>query len=495
MDGEAIKEVEKKLEFGAGEILLLFLIALNILEFAGLLPHDLDYLKKIISWVALGYLLYKADLTEIIFGYKDKLIDTLLILAYFLIIMKNFIVFSKTAVDAIGSLEGSFLMPLYIFILDHALAFEIITFYIGAILLIIVACFNLFLNVDIKAPSIMAMIHSEGMSEGIGQRIGRTITSFLIFVTFFIVVFNLIMEWLAWAIDSSILVLAIFFYFFFFIKYSRKFDAENFVYKVGNVGSDFYRNAIRLFHSKDTIMIAVSGILVLHLITDAGIFILPYITGKEISYFTALGAGHETIITLASASLASVQAGLAKALVIIGYLFNVLAALFLFIGPAFIWYELYSGERKGIPRIAYFLFFSSIAYLLMNPVFSMKRILIERIAGVDIITTSLGMQNIQLYTMIAIAAGMTAFALTYMHVLRRCLKYIIFSLVAMFFGYYIYLFSFDIVAFYINALFNGIPALAKFYFLIFLAATMLFYSIGGIYFIYIALYSLHKKEV
>ena len=495
MDEDAIKEVERKLEFGVGEILLIFLISLDIIEFAGILPHDLDYAKKIISWAALGYLLYTADLTEIFFGYKDKLIDVLLILAYFMLIMKNFVVFSKTAVDAIGDVGGSFLMPLYLFILDNAYQFEMWTFYIGAGLIIAIACSNLFLNVDVKKPSMMAMIHREGPSSGAAERLKRTATSFLIFVTFFIVVFNLVMEWLAWAIDSSILVLAIFFYFFFFIKYSRRFDAERFVYKLGNVGSDFYTNVIRLFHSRETIMVGVAGILVLHLITDAGVFILPYILGKNIDYFATLGAGHDTIISLASASLALLETGAMKALAVAGYVFNILAALFLLFGPAFVWYELYKQKRVRIPRAAYLLFFSSVIYFILNPVFSMKRISLGSVSGVDITTSALGVNNILLLTAIAAAAGITAFALTYSHPARRGMKYIMFSVLGVFFAFYIFTFSTDLISFYLNAIISRAPLLVSLYFIVFLAATALFYFLGGIYFIYISIYKLHKKEV
>jgi hypothetical protein len=94
MDGktkEEIKNIEKRLEFGIGEALLICLIILDILEFLNILPTDLDYIKRIVSWAVVGYLLYKVDLTEIFFGYKDRIIDISLILAYFLLIMKNFV--------------------------------------------------------------------------------------------------------------------------------------------------------------------------------------------------------------------------------------------------------------------------------------------------------------------------------------------------------------------------------------------------------------------
>ncbi len=493
--GESIKEVERKLELGAGELLLIFLILLNILEFSGFLTHDLDYVKKIVSWAALGYLLYKADLTEVFFGYKDRLIDASLIIAYFLLIMKNFVAFSKAALAEIGSSGDSFLVPLYQLIAENSLAFEMWTFYAGAIILILIASLNLVLNFEVRRPSLMGMIHEEGPPSGAGDRLARTVMSLVIFVAFFILVFNLVMEWLAWVIDSPILVIAIFFYFFVFLKYYSRFDTANFIYRVGNVGSGFYRNAIRLFHSRRTIMTGMAGILVLHLITDAGVFLLPYVTGKRISYFAELGAGHQTIISLASSSLASLQSLWPKALAILGYALNSIAAVFLLLGPAFIWYELYTRKRVDVPRPVYLVFYSSIAYLALNPVFSMKKLSLGSVGGVDIATHALNSGSLGLHAAIAAGAGIAALIMACIPVVRKLVKYLIFLIVSLFFAYYIFLFSVDIGRFYVNALSSGLPLLVAFFFVLFLCANVLFYLCGGLYFVYAALWKLHKKEL
>ena len=46
------------------EIFLALLILLAVLDFFEILPGDLDYVKKIISWTIIGYLIYKASLTR-----------------------------------------------------------------------------------------------------------------------------------------------------------------------------------------------------------------------------------------------------------------------------------------------------------------------------------------------------------------------------------------------------------------------------------------------
>jgi hypothetical protein len=492
---EMSESLKDRVEIGLGEIIVIALILVDILEFAGFLPYSLNYMDNVLEWAGLCYLLYKADLTEIFFGYKDKLIDILLILAYFLMIMKDFVVFSKTSIESVTTVSYSFLVPFYTFVVDNAYELQMWTFCAGAVMLILIAALNLFLNFEVKKPSIMAMMHEEGKPADFKDRLKRTVTSFMIFVFFFIFVFNLIMEWIAWAIDSSILIIAIFVYLFIFVKVYKKFNATNFIYKLGDGTSDFYTNFIKLFHEKSTIMIGVTGILVLHLITDGGIFIMPYILGKEIQYFASLGAGHETIISLARASLGAVSGTLMKALVVIGYAFNSIAAVLLFVGPAFIWYELYDKKKVHIPKIVYFLFFSSVSYLLLNAVLGIKRLGLSDIAGVDIFTKSLSLDNLAMYTAIAFAIGVIAFAMRFNKNAKRAIKIIAFSGTGLLFCYYIIVYSIDIMRAYVNTIIAGAPSLILFYYIIFLFATFFFYFGGAVYFVYISLYKLHKREV
>lgn len=493
---ELAESLKKKVEIGIGEIIILALILVDILEFAGLLPYSLNYMDNVLEWAGLCYLLYKADLTEIFFGYKDKKIDVMLIIAYLLMIIKDFVVFSKASIESVTSVQYSFIVPLYTFILDHAYELQMWTFCAGAVILMGIAALNLFLNFEVKKPSIMAMLHEEGRPANFMDRLKRTFSSFIIFVLFFIFVFNLIMEWVAWAIDSSILIIAVFVYLFIFIKIYKKFEVTNFIYKIGDGTSDFYTNFIKLFHEKSTILIGVAGILVLHIITDGGIFIIPYILGKDIQYFANLGAGHDTIIELARASLSAAGGTtMMKGLVVLGYALNSIAAVLLFVGPAFIWYELYSRKKVHIPKIVYFLFFSSVSYLILNPVFGIKRIGMGDIAGVDIFTKGLSSSSIMMQTLIALAIGIIAFAMRYNHVTKRMVKWIAFSGTGLLFCYYIILYSIDIMKVYVDTMIAGAPSLILFYYVIFLIATFFFYFGGGFYFVYISLYRLHKREI
>ena len=88
---------------------------------------DLDYVKKIISWTALGYILYKVSLTKIFFNNRHKHVDLFLIIAYFMLIIKNIVLFSSGILEefiaeynskhAINTANGKYSMPFMVIII------------------------------------------------------------------------------------------------------------------------------------------------------------------------------------------------------------------------------------------------------------------------------------------------------------------------------------------------------------------------------------------
>ncbi|MBR9676078.1 hypothetical protein GOV05_03660 [Candidatus Woesearchaeota archaeon] len=70
---------------------LFALILLNILDFLEILEGDFDIVKKLVSWSLMIYLLYHFGFTRILVGYKKKIIDSLLVIAYSLFVVKDLI--------------------------------------------------------------------------------------------------------------------------------------------------------------------------------------------------------------------------------------------------------------------------------------------------------------------------------------------------------------------------------------------------------------------
>ena len=124
----------RKWAFGIEEVILIIIVLLNVFDFFEALDPTWDYVKKIVSWTILGYLLYKTSLTNVFFGSKHKDTDFLIVFSYFLLITKNFTYYATVALD-----EGvHFLIPYYALIANNAIMIERVTFWIGGLFLMII---------------------------------------------------------------------------------------------------------------------------------------------------------------------------------------------------------------------------------------------------------------------------------------------------------------------------------------------------------------------
>lgn len=361
------------------EFILIFLIFLNFMDFFEILPGDIDFLKKIISWTLLGYLLYKIDLVKLFYGRKNKPLDLILLIAYFLLITKNMIVFASIAIE-----ETTFFTSFYRFLILNGNMIEKITFYLAGILIITVAIY--LSRLAVKKPSLMAVLHEVGKPKSNLKLCERFFITYLVLVGFFIAVFNLMMEWLAIAVDASLLVFTFIFYLLTtFRKHFKKLDPKNLIYKIGNAGEEFYESFIALFHSKSKIFLGISGILVLHLLTDIGNFIVPYLLGfHDIIYFAHLGSGHQSLFKLFLLDIKDHSPYIIPVSLI--YLFNFLAMLFFLFSPGYIWYKLYKRSGFTISNLALTLFFVSVVIFLLFPLFKISTLSDKAIVGVDIRT-------------------------------------------------------------------------------------------------------------
>lgn len=103
----------------------------------------------------------------------------------------------------------------------------------------------------------------------------------IIFGFFFgLIVFNFIMEWFALAIDDLILILGLFYYFYVYINKHTNIDLS-YLEQASNTGNEFFENLIEFFSDKKTFFIGVSFLLTIHLLVDAGVYLVPYVTGVE----------------------------------------------------------------------------------------------------------------------------------------------------------------------------------------------------------------------
>jgi hypothetical protein len=475
LDQKSKEKIKKKIEL----TIIIAIILLNVFDFFGMLSTDISFMKLMISWIVLGYIIYHIGLTKIFFDNESKNIDFILIMSYFMLISKNFTSFIVNNIST-----ADVLLPLFELIMNNKTLIENYSFILG-ILVITITSLYLSFKVEIRKPSTAAIFEEEGIINGFNiiKRIIRFIKIYLIIFAFFIIVFNLLMEWLAIMVDAPLAMIGIIFYLVIFIKH-KEFNAENFIYKVGSFGNKFYENFINLFKQKEGILIGISGILILHLLVDLGIFILPYIFSfKSNAYLTNI-----TNIELLHLSLWTHLLNNIKEVnpiqiiaIIYTYLMNLISIILMLSLPSYLWYKIVKNEYIIFKPWLYGLFFSSVFLFLFKPIFKILPLNQIDFAGVDIITKQLDITNIILFSIISLIIFLLFFIIT-----KKISEKITFTLLSMsilsFFSYYIYCYSSSIIKNYINIiiiLFNN-NNLLYIYLSLFLLITGIYYLIAYI---------------
>lgn len=266
------------------QVAFVIFIMLNLIDFLNILNGDLDFFKKILSWSIIAYVFYKASFTKIVIGKRQKIYDFLFIIAFsFMSIVKSLILYAHSQnlneFVIFGGLLGSI----------KALSPQIflyVTFLLGFTLTIILSI-SLLLNHSVKEKSFIGSLR---IKEGYFKYIIEQSTLIVMAIFFGLILFNLFMEWFALAVDSIILVIGLGYYLFITIKNHTKTQIGGYIQNVANTGNEFYQNLITLFSDKKTIFIGISFLLTLHLLVDAGVYLVPYTIGTENTlYFDSLG--------------------------------------------------------------------------------------------------------------------------------------------------------------------------------------------------------------
>jgi hypothetical protein len=256
------------------------------------------------------------------------------------------------------------------------------------------------------------------------------------------------MEWLAIAVDASLLVLTLIFYLLtLFRRHYRRLGAESFLYRVGESAENFYYRFIELFHRKETFFLGLSGLLVLHLITDIGNFIIPHVFGiHDELYFGVLGeAGHSPLLDLMRMNFRFASGFFQKIAIFWIYALNTIAMLLLLFLPAFIWYELYKKRGFKVGHIILSIFYTSLFVWALAPAFKILPIhndivLGSGLIGVDIITNQIPGLNPVFLMLMSIAVFALVFLLSYLRLLKRTLLLTAILIINFFVGYYVFFF-------------------------------------------------------
>ncbi|MFH1072759.1 MAG: hypothetical protein V1743_04995 [Nanoarchaeota archaeon] len=474
------RRVSEQFAFGMEDLILVFIILLNILDFFEIIPDYLDYIKKIIEWSVLGYLLYKVSLAKLFFGKKSPKLDILLIFGYIFLMFKSIIGWANSS---IADSTTPVIREILGYIVSHQSALTYGTFVLGSIILICSALYAA-VSFQFKSPSVISIFHSIGYpKKSLPDYAVRFIKAFLILIAFFVIVFNLLFEWLAIAVDAPLAIIALFVYILFFVRHKSKFHPESFLYKIGDFGESFYENVIRHFIYKDTLLLGISGMLVLHLLADFGNYILPYIIQlRDVYYYYALEIPHETIYLLISRDILGKTAADAF-LVISTYLLNLIAIVMLLVIPAVLWYYIYSDRIIRVKRWHLCIFFLSLPALILMPSFGIVSLTAADMVGVDIIPHSIFLSQYPLEWLVCIAAllGVASLALSVYTSIKKTLAVLMIAFSQLFFGYYLYQYFSTVLTYHAELITNFISGQQVFLAVMFiiLLLVQIFFYVGG----------------
>ena len=259
-------------------------ILLNIFDFLNMLPADIDFFKKILSWGIIGYLFYSISFTKLFVGKQYKHYDIALLLSYCLLVIPTILhhYLKPYSQDQLPfTIFKVVILPLLNLNTNHTLLLSLL----GILLALGIVSF-LYKNKSVNNDS---FIGGEFTKNNLINHIISLGLLYFITLFFGIIIFNFFMEWFALAIDSVILVIGLLFYIFQFIKHHTNTATSQVLWNISNTGNDFYKELLNLFSKRKTFFIGVSFLLVLHLLVDIGVYMIPYGVGTENTlYFDSL---------------------------------------------------------------------------------------------------------------------------------------------------------------------------------------------------------------
>ncbi|MGM5480280.1 MAG: hypothetical protein ACQESC_02360 [Nanobdellota archaeon] len=473
------KDFWKQFSFKIEETILFLIIILNILDGFEILPADFDFIKKIISWSALGYILYKGSPTTILFGTKKQRLDSIIIIGYFLFTLKNIVSYMISTIGEVSS----FLKPLYHVITTNAILIERAGIFIGLFLLLLVAI-RFSLKIRFKKPSVIHLIHGDKLyAKHPGESLLRIATSFLVLMSFFVIVFNLFMEWLAIAIDAPLVIIALAIYFFFILKHRHSFLPGSFLHRFGNFGEQFYTSFLRHLRYRSSVLKILSGMIVLHVLTDAFNFLWPFIIGRsDALYFSVISTPHPILSELFLQDMGSTLTS--KLLAGVLYIGNITAVFFLLLSPVLLWFLLYKNTTIHVRTVEIGVILFSLFSFALFPLFSFTSLYDQGVFGVDIIGQSLytGAEHISPILIVLIIFVLASiFSGLFSHHFKQTMIKVLVMGSLCFLLYYIILYFLSIHSFYTRTLAylwgSGDIILSLFFGLLYLITT-LFYITG-----------------
>ncbi len=399
-------------------------------------------------------------------------------------------------------LDGSLFFAIKWIVFNHVLA-EKIAFYIGASGLIALA-FYIAWQKKITAPSFLHVLH--GDSKRFRWKPLRAGVILLAFCFFFLFIFQLMVEWLGVVIDAPIVFLGILCYVMIMIRYRHFLKTSLLITKIGETGEEFYEKFIALFHTPYGVALGMSGIFILHILTDFAVYIISYTFYQhEMLYFdvgSVFFSGHHTplfsILNIFGIGSSLFLQDIANATTFLHYVetlwiyvFNISAIVFLFLAPGYIWYILFHRKKAHEKEWVLVLSFVALTVYVAFPLFHIGVIAPPEIVGADITTSSIAENKAYLapseVIVISALIGLGIYGLSFKKWIRRDFVYASFIAALVYLAVYMYYYYIDVLLYYYNAILTQFAAadwLVLFYMIIFGMLSVLFYPVSFALFLY-----------
>lgn len=496
------KWVLKKLEFGLLEFFVAILMAIGLFGYFSSVPADLDWIDHTISFVLFTYLFYKLDITSILLGKSSKFANLAIIISYFSLFFKD--IAAYTRLSAFHFKVLTFVDYFYLFISNNLLAINLATFYIGIAGILLIS-FYLAKKIEASHPSLLYAIFPKKFK----NKAVKFFLIFLLLLGFYYFVYNTIIEWLEFVIDDPVIATGIAFYVYKIAKHHNKFDKSNFVFRIGDFSAKWYTKCISLLHYKKTLPLAISGLIILHALSDLGVFAYSLALSKENFYFGILNEEHVPFLRLFMDDAKYLPSN-ALAPLLIGYLLNALSLIIFLLIPVAVWARMFSRKELYISRIfLFFIYSSAVAYMLL-PGYIIGPLKESSIRGADISTISLletssilnaFFQNklaiVFAVPIISILFGLAIYLLSSNSRIEKELYAISIIGGLTFYAVYLYYFSSSLLAYFYSNILLTISTphfLIGMIFLVLLLLSALFYIGGYAVFLYEIVMEYHKRK-
>ncbi|MBI3035415.1 hypothetical protein HYY71_03760 [Candidatus Woesearchaeota archaeon] len=507
------KEVFKKLEFGLLELFIGALMLIGLMGYFGSVAADLDWIDHTISFILFSYLFYKLDITLILFGKTSRLANSMIVISYFSLFFKDII--SYTALDAFKFKVIAFVNYFYQLYLNNILITNIASFYIGVIG-ILAASIYIAINIKVSRPSMLCALHKKNIK----SKLIKFLSIFVLLLGFYYFVYNMLLEWLEFALDDPIIAIGIAFYMVKIAKHREKFHSSNFIFKIGDFSARLYKRFVSLFHYKKTMALAVSGLLMLHALSDLGIFAYSLVFLRENFYLGLLRHGHSPFLKLFLEDVKNVPA-FAAAPLFASYALNAISLIVLLLIPVIAWGMMFLQKRLRIGRVLIFFIYSSVVAFMLLPGYiiqpisslSVKGAVIgddKSVYGVDIQSISLLESNsilknlfpdktsiVMAVPLISIFFGLIMYALSSNHNAKRELYALSIIGGLTFYGIYLFYFLSSAIAYFYEGILLTIFTpnfLVGIVLALLLALSIIFYIVGYLMFVYEIAMEYHKRK-